>query len=375
MTDLTLSARQLHELELLLGGVYGREIRYALPGDDLALVATLRAADGSVSDEVRLLDREGTHLATIVVEAKTSAAPLAGLWLAGPVRAEKPSGHRVAAAARLPGDGPAGHAAVLITGSIPLDLVLRGRMPIVVDDGNPDTTARRVRAARRLSPTISVLPAPAAEHLGGQARLELMVALAQAAVGGDVVVHVTPPETSDGIVVLFTGLPSSGKSTVAKALAERLVEADERPVTLLDGDEVRQMLSAGLGFSREDRELNVRRVGWVAALVARHGGIALCALVAPYGTMRDTMRRSVEEVGRFVLIHVATPLATCESRDRKGLYSKARTGAIAGLTGVDGPYEVPDDADLVIDPAVHTVKECVDTVLAALAGAASNRLA
>ena len=166
--------------------------------------------------------------------------------------------------------------------------------------------------------------------------------------------------TRAGLVIFFTGLSGAGKSTIAQALAERLRESDPRPVTLLDGDEVRTMLSAGLGFSREDRELNVRRVAWVAALIARHGGVAICALIAPYESARAEARVRVEAQGaRFVLVHLSTPLETCEARDPKGLYAKVRAGKIASFTGIDDPYETPLDPDLTIDTSSVTVSEAV----------------
>lgn len=169
-----------------------------------------------------------------------------------------------------------------------------------------------------------------------------------------------------GAVVLLTGLSGSGKSTVAKALAARLAEEDPRPVTLLDGDEVRQMLSAGLGFDRASRELNVTRIGYVAALVARHGGVAVAAPIAPFAATRAEVRRMAEAVGSFLLVHVSTPLEVCEARDRKGLYAKARAGQIPEFTGISSPYEEPLDADVVIDTTELAVEAAVDEVLAAL---------
>ena len=169
-----------------------------------------------------------------------------------------------------------------------------------------------------------------------------------------------------GAVVLFTGLSGSGKSTVARALRDRLVEAG-RQVTLLDGDVVRRLLSAGLGFSAEDRDLNVRRIGYVAAEVARHGGLAVAAPIAPYAHSRAAVRAMVEDAGAaYVLVHVSTPLEVCEARDRKGLYAKARRGEIESFTGVSDPYDVPTDADLTLNTADVTVAEAVDAVFAVL---------
>jgi sulfate adenylyltransferase len=170
------------------------------------------------------------------------------------------------------------------------------------------------------------------------------------------------PPARRGVTVFFTGLSGSGKSTVAKALADRLVEDGRRTVTLLDGDEVRRLLSHGLGFSRADRDLNIRRIGFVAAEVTRHGGLAVCAPIAPFADVRAWVRAAVEAVGDLVLVHVATPLEECERRDRKGLYAKARRGEIPDFTGISSPYEVPTDADLVLDTTGRSVADCVDDV-------------
>ena len=166
-----------------------------------------------------------------------------------------------------------------------------------------------------------------------------------------------------GAAVLLTGLSGSGKSTIARSLAEALLERTDRTVTLLDGDVVRRMLSSELTFSRADRELNVRRIGFLAALVAQHGGIAICAPIAPYAAMRAEMRAMVEAHGGFLLVHVATPLEVCEARDRKGLYAKARAGLIPEFTGVSDPYEEPLDADLRIDTAEVPTPAAVEQIL------------
>jgi sulfate adenylyltransferase len=176
-----------------------------------------------------------------------------------------------------------------------------------------------------------------------------------------------PPPHRRGVTVFFTGLSGSGKSTVAKALADALAERSRRTVSLLDGDEVRRMLSAGLGFSRADRDLNIRRIGFVAAEVSRHGGIAICAPIAPFAQTRAQVRAMVEEVGDFVLIHVSTPLAECERRDRKGLYAKARRGEIPDFTGISSPYEVPVDADLRLDTSRMEASDALAAVWEVLA--------
>jgi sulfate adenylyltransferase len=166
-----------------------------------------------------------------------------------------------------------------------------------------------------------------------------------------------------GAVVLFTGLSGSGKSTLARGLVDALEEIGDRSVTLLDGDEVRRLLSAGLGFSKADRDLNVRRIGYVASLVAKHGGIAVCAPIAPYADSRAAVRTMAQAVGEFVLVHVSTPLHVCEARDRKGLYARARAGVLPQFTGVSDPYEPPTDAALQIDTSQVEVDSAVGLVV------------
>ena len=174
------------------------------------------------------------------------------------------------------------------------------------------------------------------------------------------------PGGGRGCAVLLTGLSGSGKSTIARALAAALLERSDRTVTLLDGDVVRRLLSAGLTFSRADRDLNVRRLGFVAAEVARHGGVAICAPIAPYASTRAQVRAMVEEHGGFLLVHVSTALEVCEARDRKGLYARARTGELPHFTGISDPYEEPADADLRLDSSVVEVSAAVEQLLAAL---------
>ena len=163
-----------------------------------------------------------------------------------------------------------------------------------------------------------------------------------------------PHRERRGVVVFFTGLSGSGKSTIARSVVATIEEEGARRVTSLDGDVVRRMLSSGLGFSREDRDLNVVRIGYVAAQIARHGGIAVCTPIAPFAATRAQVRAMAEEQADFLLVHVATPLAECEGRDRKGLYARARAGELPDFTGISSPYQEPDDADLTLDTAVTT---------------------
>jgi sulfate adenylyltransferase len=172
-----------------------------------------------------------------------------------------------------------------------------------------------------------------------------------------------PPRAERGVAIFFTGLSGSGKSTIARGLAEALTERGDRTVSLLDGDQVRHLLSAGLTFSRADRDLNIARIGYVAAEVARHGGIAICAPIAPYAKARAAARELVSRVGDFLLVYVSTPVDVCAARDRKGLYAKAQAGLIQGFTGVSDPYEEPRDADLVLDTSAMTRAQAVGAVL------------
>src|SRR5690606_20691582 len=159
------------------------------------------------------------------------------------------------------------------------------------------------------------------------------------------------------------------KSTIARGLRDALLELGSRTVTYLDGDVVRKLLSKGLSFSKEDRDLNIRRIGFVAAEAARHGGLAICAPIAPYAATRAEVRHMVDSVGAdLLLVHVATPLEDCEQRDRKGLYAKARAGLIPEVTGISDPYKEADDADLVIDTTHLSVEAAVDRVLGTLRG-------
>jgi sulfate adenylyltransferase len=175
-----------------------------------------------------------------------------------------------------------------------------------------------------------------------------------------------PPRDRQGVVFFFTGLSGSGKSTLARALTDHILERGERTVTSLDGDVVRHHLSKGLGFSRADRETNILRIGFVAAEISRHGGVAICSPIAPFEATRSEVRRMVERAGGgFVLIHVATPLEECERRDRKGLYAKARAGLLPDFTGISSPYEEPPNG-LKIDTTDRDIAECVAEILAAL---------
>ncbi len=172
-----------------------------------------------------------------------------------------------------------------------------------------------------------------------------------------------PPRHKQGVTIFFTGLSGSGKSTIANVLVTKFLEAGGRPVTLLDGDLVRKHLSSELGFSKEHRDINIRRIGYVASEITKNGGIAICAPIAPYDATRKAVRGMIEPVGGFILVHIATSVETCEQRDRKGLYAKARAGILKEFTGISDPYEEPKDADVVINTAELSPEEAAQEII------------
>jgi sulfate adenylyltransferase len=173
----------------------------------------------------------------------------------------------------------------------------------------------------------------------------------------------SPARSKQGFTVFFTGLSGSGKSTIANALMVKLMEMGGRPVTLLDGDVVRKHLSSELGFSKEHRDINIKRIGYVASEITKNGGIAICAPIAPYTATRRAVREMTEAFGAFIEIHVATSIEECERRDRKGLYKLAREGKIKEFTGISDPYEAPTHAELVVDTENVDVDHCAHQVL------------
>ena len=253
---------------------------------------------------------------------------------------------------------------------------------------SPVALLRASLAAAGRLPAAAVVAVPLASHGDAATDHDLGVQVVAAYAGSDPVLALgdgdgdypddiaaiveadRPGPAQQGLVLFFTGLSGSGKSTVAQAVIDSLLEHGERTVTSLDGDVVRRNLSAGLTFSREDRETNIRRIGWVAAEISRHGGVAVCSPIAPFDATRQDVRAMTAAAGgAFFLVHVATPLEECERRDRKGLYAKARRGEIPDFTGISSPYEEPDDADLRLDTTGRSIEDCRDEVLAALAEA------
>ena len=175
--------------------------------------------------------------------------------------------------------------------------------------------------------------------------------------------RVYPSHEKIGFTLFFTGLSGSGKSTLARMVHSRLIDEGGRPVTLLDGDVVRLNLSSELGFSREHRNLNIQRIGFVANEITKNGGVAICAPIAPYAQVRREVRELIQQHGAFIEIHVSTPLEVCEARDRKGLYAKARKGVIKEFTGISDPYETPEKPELRIDTSEGTPMEQVQKIM------------
>lgn len=382
--------RELDDLELLLSGALAPRVQFDRSGDDDALV-TLDLPESLRGQAVELVDPEGLPLARLERDGSLVALSHAQY---GPFRHL----HLSPAQAR---QGYAGRSWIPVDGPLTTDEVSRlgRRGPLVllalVGAGTPTLSPvaliRATLAAAADLPQAAVVAVPLAAHddAVGDARLRERVVAAYA--GGDAVwplaerhdeptlsdfspavaqiISADRPEPgAQGLVLFFTGLSGSGKSTLARALMDRILEQGQRSVTSLDGDVVRRNLSAGLSFSKADRETNIRRIGWVAAEIARHGGLAVCSPIAPFAETRAEVRAMVEAAGgAFFLVHVATGVEECERRDRKGLYAKARRGEIAEFTGISSPYEEPEDASVRVDTTGRSIAEALDDVIEALA--------
>lgn len=386
---LALDRQRLELLELIAGGLLGPIDGYCLPGEAPAdwpfethlVVSGATAAGLRVGDSIELTDPDGTPLAALLLTGMLLHDD-ARAQLAGRLRALRRPEHGPARDLRLSSADDLAGVRVAVFDDLPdpaglLRLAGRpDRRPVVllaVGGGDQGTvrTAEMIETLRRCSrelenARVRYLPAPASETSTGRRGI---VDAVLSGLRADEVFDATraptrasAPDETEGLVVLFSGLSGSGKSTLARALAERLPAIGRRGV-LLDGDAVRRVVSAGLGFSAADREENLYRIGWVAARVAEGGGVAVCAPIAPFAGSRERIRRMAEEVGRFVLVYVSTPIAVCEQRDRKGLYARARAGEITDFTGVDSPYEEPVDADLVIDTSVTGIDDGVAAII------------
>jgi sulfate adenylyltransferase len=391
--------RELDDLELLSTGALAPTISFNEPGSPVTLTLP---PDLAAAGTVELVDPEGLPLA-VVSTSSTGEGAATGEWAVKPLtHAQYGPFRRLYLTPEQAREQYAGRTFVPVVEPLSEAQLARLREagPIVllalVGIGTPYLSPvalirATLAAASRLDAAVVAVPlaghddAEADHALGVQvvanyAGPDRVLALpAQPAEEREVALAAYPPEIQaivdvdhppvdqQGLVLFFTGLSGSGKSTLARALMDRILEAGERTVTSLDGDVVRRNLSAGLTFSREDRETNIRRIGWVAAEISRHGGIAVCSPIAPFSQTRSQVRAMVEDAGgAFFLVHVATPLEECERRDRKGLYAKARRGEIPEFTGISSPYEEPDDASVRVDTTGRTIEECLDQVILVL---------
>ncbi|WP_281289790.1 adenylyl-sulfate kinase [Nocardioides rubriscoriae] len=383
--------RELDDLELLVSGALAPLASYDVPGSPVTLTLPPELADAGT---VELVDPEGLPLALAHlqadgsrrVEALTTAqhGPFRHLYLS-------PDQVREAYAGRtfVPVTGPVTAAQLAQLQALGSRAVLLA----LVGHGTPELSpVALLRATLRVADALgaAVVAVPLAARGDAEVDHALGVQVVSTYAAGDPVVGLAadagdddgdplpeladivdadqPPADRVGLVLFFTGLSGSGKSTLARALMDRLLEQGTRTVTSLDGDVVRRHLSAGLTFSKADRETNIRRIGWVAAEIARHGGVAVVSPIAPFDETRQQVRAMVEEAGgAFFLVHVATPLEECERRDRKGLYAKARRGEIPEFTGISSPYEEPDDADVRVDTTGRTIDDALGDVLDVLA--------
>lgn len=372
---LNLDDDERDELHLLLAGALGSGRYGAAPTDPVLTLPEDLIARLETDATLILTDEEGAPMARVQVEELVTTHPDGQQRITGSVQELEGVAYTgMQAAVATPGQRDS---VWVLTGalcqSVVDDLASRSpstilvAAPVVADDGTR-RSAVVTAASHYLSPHHRIEFVPISRRVAEDPTLFHHVLAAYGASDEDVLPRGGPALRADtghdrGAVIFFTGLSGSGKSTLAKQLANRL-RTQGRTVSLLDGDVVRRHLTAGLGFSREDREKNVRRVGWVAAQIAHHGGLALCALIAPYESTREEVRSMCAEADcDFVLVHMATSLDECEARDRKGLYAAARRGEIEDFTGVNAPYEVPSEADLRVQPTLRSVAESVEDVL------------
>jgi sulfate adenylyltransferase len=378
--------RELDDLELLTSGAAAPITGFNEPASPitLSLPEDLAAHLGG-GGTVELVDPEGLPLARVArgdrglaVEPLTHAqfGPFRRLYLPPAVVRQQYSGRTLVPVSDLVTDvqleqlrrlGPVLLVALVGTGTPALSAVGLLRATLRVAE-QLDAAVVAVPLADHGSLTDPALRASVlANYAGPDAVVELEYGGAVLPELADIARTERPDPAEQGLVLFFTGLSGSGKSTLARALMDRLLEQGGRTVTSLDGDVVRRNLSAGLTFSKEDRETNIRRIGWVAAEISRHGGVAVCSPIAPFDETRQQVRAMVEQAGgSFFLVHVATPLEECERRDRKGLYAKARRGEIPEFTGISSPYEEPQDADVRVDTTGRSIEDALEDVALAL---------
>ncbi|SKB08077.1 adenylyl-sulfate kinase [Aeromicrobium choanae] len=384
--DAVLRGHQLDGLELILGGFLDAVDGYCLPGRvpaDWPLEANLAvpaeaAREAVAQGSLTLTDPDSTPLAVLVL-TDTRPRDDGTTWVAGRLRAVRAAEHPPARGSRLVVPVNLGdHVVALFGGRVGAADVLRaadlaaGRPLALVGVGD-DAWAGDMALMEELRRCAEQVPHAEAWYLPAPAVSEtttsqevLAIALRSLGVRDPLDFRRPGVREARGAVLLLTGLSGAGKSTVGRAVVEAVIARGVAHAVLLDGDDVRRELSDGLGFNREDRARNLTRIAWVGARVAEAGGLAVCAPIAPFASVRRAMRERVEPRSPFLVVHVATPLVVAEARDRKGLYAKARAGLIRDFTGIDSPYERPDDADLTIDTSLMGVGECVEAVVGLL---------
>jgi sulfate adenylyltransferase len=408
----TPSQRELDVLDAILNGALGDDITgFVAPGAGSGDAPVTLVVPASVAEEaagagsLELIDPEGAPVARLDVEGSWEAAdgrrglvgPVSRLAHTefgafrslhlgpAPLHAEHDRASLLAVGVRGPlsdADIAAIASPARESGQKPLLIALVGEgMPL--DTSGPGLIRMTLAAAAELAEVGALVVAVSLPDSGASTDAligRVLAAYADRQAGtygeaiadfppaiGAIVERERPPRDRRGVVVFFTGLSGSGKSTLARALVDHILERGERTITSLDGDVVRHHLSKGLGFSREDRETNILRIGFVAAEIARHGGVAICSPIAPFESTRAAVRRMVEAAGGgFLLVHVATPLEECERRDRKGLYARARTGEIPDFTGISSPYEEPRHYFAKLDTTNRDIGECLRELVSAV---------
>ncbi|CAN5159466.1 hypothetical protein BH18ACT9_BH18ACT9_20020 [soil metagenome] len=394
--------RELDDLELITHGALAPLAGFEGEDGFVTLhVPTEVARAAEQTGSLELVDPEGVPLATVSIESTYPAGDLTGVQGAVHALSHNEFGafrRLYLSTSQVRGRYGAETLTVPVAGALTSeDLAMireaAGGSPVLLlalaGSGTPELSApalvrATLIAARHLADaSVVAVPLasrgdPAVDHELGQRVVDAYAPGPVLGVTGrgelpndiaEVVARNLPALDERGLVLFFTGLSGSGKSTLARALHDVILESGERTVTSLDGDVVRRNLSAGLSFSRADRETNIHRIGWVAAEISRHGGVAICSPIAPFDATRRQVRQMVEEAGgSFVLIHVATPLEECERRDRKGLYAKARAGLIPEFTGISSPYEEPRDASVRVDTTGRSIADALAEVVSHLHG-------
>lgn len=370
-----LEGARLDGLDLILTGMLGPVDGYRLPGQSVSGWPVTPALEVQTSvargEQLYLQDPDGTPLALLDVE-DVAEAGRKSRWVGGRLTGLRSAEHGYSRESRPTADTDlTGRTVALFAGEIRVSDVLSavdaaggaGVDFVFVGPSDAPATANRVRdlqdSAEQL-PDARMIFLPDVD-LGSAEDIAPMIVRNLG--GGDFLDFRRSATTTSGAAVLFTGLSGAGKSTIARALVEYLHAHTRQSTVLLDGDDVRRELAGELGFDRDDRDRNLQRIAWVAARIAEVGAIAVCAPIAPFASSRDAMRAKVEPTSPFLVVYVSTPLEVAESRDRKGLYAKARAGLIPDFTGIDSPYEEPLNPDLVINTAQSSVMECVAQVV------------